>query len=329
MSFDPVNLVEKGYRAHPDAESWLEALARDVIPAIGADWVGGAAYLADVPKPPRHLVAVCREGSPVDADMNLEFVRAAHRRAGRVRPAPGVASILESGRGLPREITAASPVPVHDSAALFTHSGDGRVAVFSNVTASRLRINSSTKRLWRCIAIHLGHACRLVGRACSTDAPDVEAVIEPSGRVAHASGAAEHGQARELLQNAVKDMDRARTRTGRQDPLAALELWRGLLASRWSLVDHFDSDGRRYILARENAQDSTVRQALSHRQRQVVFCASVGWSNKEIGYELGLAENTVSAHLARSLDKMGIESRAELVRISTDITVAAMHQLDG
>jgi DNA-binding CsgD family transcriptional regulator len=104
--------------------------------------------------------------------------------------------------------------------------------------------------------------------------------------------------------------------------LADRTLWRGLLAGRWSLVDHFDTDGRRFLLARKNDPDAPAPDALSARQRQVTFYASHGWSNAEIAYALGLAENTVSAHLHQSLKKLRL-SRSELIRLAGEFAEAA------
>ena len=39
----------------------------------------------------------------------------------------------------------------------------------------------------------------------------------------------------------------------------------------------------------------------------------------EIGYALGLADNTVSAHLNRALDRLGLRSRTELVTLATQV----------
>jgi DNA-binding NarL/FixJ family response regulator len=120
-------------------------------------------------------------------------------------------------------------------------------------------------------------------------------------------------------------MDRARTRAGRADPLHALELWHGLLAGRWSLVDHVDRDGRRLVLARRNEPEGRGdHPALTSRQRQVLFYASVGWSLKQLAYALGLAEGTITHHLRVALRKVGMSSRAELVRVTTEIAVDAM-----
>jgi hypothetical protein len=59
--------------------------------------------------------------------------------------------------------------------------------------------------------------------------------------------------ARELprAQRAAKAIDRARSRA-RSNEDEALELWQGLVAGRWSLVEQFDSDGRRFLVARKN-----------------------------------------------------------------------------
>jgi DNA-binding CsgD family transcriptional regulator len=184
--------------------------------------------------------------------------------------------------------------------------------------------DEAQQALWHRIAIHLSAGWRLAGRAPDADADDVEAILTADGRLAHASGPGASTQNRQLLRQATQDIDRARSRSGRGDPLAALELWQGLLAGRWSLVEHFDSDGRRFMLARRNDPGIPDAAALTRRQRQVVFYASLGLSNKETAYALGLAENTISAHLAAGLARLGITSRAELIRTSSEIASEAL-----
>jgi DNA-binding CsgD family transcriptional regulator len=89
----------------------------------------------------------------------------------------------------------------------------------------------------------------------------------------------------------------------------------GLVAGRWSLVDHFERSGRRYLVARRN--DPSVRdpRALNLRERQVVWYASLGHSNKLIGYQLGLSFSTVATHLANATRKRGVASRVELIAL--------------
>ncbi|HJK99710.1 MAG TPA: LuxR C-terminal-related transcriptional regulator [Polyangiaceae bacterium LLY-WYZ-14_1] len=117
-------------------------------------------------------------------------------------------------------------------------------------------------------------------------------------------------------------MDRARTRAGRADAERAVAAWRALVEGRWSLLDHFDSDGRRYLVARENEPATRTIRTLTPRERQVALYAAHGHSNKLIGYELGLSEGTVKAHLARAMGKLGFESRSRLASLLASSTSA-------
>jgi DNA-binding NarL/FixJ family response regulator len=66
---------------------------------------------------------------------------------------------------------------------------------------------------------------------------------------------------------------------------------------RACLVEHFESDGRRYCLARENPPAVHGLIALTPRERCVSALAACGHSNKLIAYELGLGLGTVATHL--------------------------------
>ncbi len=94
----------------------------------------------------------------------------------------------------------------------------------------------------------------------------------------------------------------------------ALEVWQGLIDGRWSLVDTIDTDGRHLLLAHRNPEDIRDPRGLSRMESRVVGLAVHGHSNKHIGHHLGIAEGTVSSHLARALGKLQIASRIELVR---------------
>jgi DNA-binding NarL/FixJ family response regulator len=53
---------------------------------------------------------------------------------------------------------------------------------------------------------------------------------------------------------------------------------------------------------------------LSDREAEVVRLIAVGHSNKEIGSRLCLSVKTVETYKARSMEKLGLDSRADLVR---------------
>lgn len=95
----------------------------------------------------------------------------------------------------------------------------------------------------------------------------------------------------------------------------AMDVWRGLVAGRWALIDHFQRDGRQYLVARRCHSGRLQAPRLSRREREVAIDAIRGHSNKMIGYRLGIAETTVATHLRRALVKLGIRSRTELIRL--------------
>jgi DNA-binding NarL/FixJ family response regulator len=52
---------------------------------------------------------------------------------------------------------------------------------------------------------------------------------------------------------------------------------------------------------------------LTHRERQVVACLARGYSTKEVGFALGIADATVRVLLARASSKLGVRSREALL----------------
>ena len=164
------------------------------------------------------------------------------------------------------------------------------------------------------IAAHVAAAQRLRERLRVADVTArAEAIIDPDGKIQHALGAAKLGRSREALRDAVLSVDRARGKARKKDPERALSAWKGLVSARWTLIDHFESDGRRYVLAQENEPDPRSGPELSPRERQVLANAALGRSNKEIAYALGLAHSTVRVLLTRAARKLGASARGELV----------------
>jgi DNA-binding CsgD family transcriptional regulator len=166
-----------------------------------------------------------------------------------------------------------------------------------------------TRYLWRRIAAHLSAGLRLQRTlaalpAAASQLDSAEAVLSPAGRIEHAVGEATLADSREALQDALVRIAAARDMRDDQ-PFRAADLWTGLCAGRWSLVEHFEKDGRRYFLAHRNDPRLAATRALSERERQVFTYAAMGRSNKLIAYSLGLAVSTVAAHLERARRKLG------------------------
>ena len=56
--------------------------------------------------------------------------------------------------------------------------------------------------------------------------------------------------------------------------------------------------------------------SLTTREHEVLSYLITGMLNKQIAYELNISERTVKAHRKHVLDKMGVDSIAELVRLT-------------
>jgi FixJ family two-component response regulator len=91
-------------------------------------------------------------------------------------------------------------------------------------------------------------------------------------------------------------------------------------------------------VARAEAADARVRQGLAEltvieakiasltpREREVLSHVIAGRLNKQIAADLGTAEKTIKVHRGRMMDKLGVRTVADLVRLSekAGITVAS------
>lgn len=97
------------------------------------------------------------------------------------------------------------------------------------------------------------------------------------------------------------------------DPEGARLMFDGLAAGRLSIVERFERDGRRFLVARARAQADRRGRSLSRRERQIVARCALGRSNRAIASELELATSTVATFLASGLAKLGVASRTDLI----------------
>jgi DNA-binding CsgD family transcriptional regulator len=169
------------------------------------------------------------------------------------------------------------------------------------------RTPPTLRRRWTQISAHIEAGLRM-RRRLHEQAPVDEAVFTASGRIEHLEPRARLRMS--LLAHAVAN--RAKARGPARRGAAALDLWEALVDGRWSLVDRFESDGRRFTVARVNEPDVADPRALSPRERAVARLLAMGSSNKLIGYELGLREGTIAALVARLRHKLGGSSRTDL-----------------
>lgn len=178
---------------------------------------------------------------------------------------------------------------------------------------------------WQMLAAHVeaGHRLRRGIAAGDADREEsvgdlpqrAEAIFDANSfRVTDAIGQAKERTTTTKLRDAAITVDRARGQLRNTDPDNALKIWKALVRGRWSMVDWFDTDGRRFVLAIPNSPDVTDPRGLSERESQIVTYAVLGHTNKMIAYRLGLSTSRVSTVLRIAMRKMGFRTRAQLVK---------------
>ena len=80
-----------------------------------------------------------------------------------------------------------------------------------------------------------------------------------------------------------------------------------------AVLFEIELDGTRYTLARCMAPATVADATLSPREQEVVRLVAKGLSNKAIAKVLEISFWTVSTHLRRIFNKLGVSSRAEMI----------------
>lgn len=314
MANATVDIVERAYDLDADRTTWLTGIG-DALRATGFAPLGLFAYEFEL-RDGRPLVdgLFCHDASdriPALLDVMIEradptVVEAFFRHTptcGSLADASGLAGrpdLMARGTPMFEEFGGFS-----DMFVLCIH-GRGHRRLHLNLLHADVLGESSPARIerWSRVTSHIAAAFRL-----RSALHESEAVLDAEGRALHCEEkAVPH---RSSLCDAVKRRERVRASTDED----ALEMWRGLVDGRWSLVDHVDTDGKRFVLARPNEPDASDPRALSMRERHVARLLVGGSSTKHIAYDLGLSVGAISSHVHAIQRKLGARNRAHLIAI--------------
>lgn len=190
-----------------------------------------------------------------------------------------------------------------DALGLWAVDSDGRGAFIIAPLFERTTLNSHIRHRWQKVGIHLTTGFRL-RRALKK----VGEIFSSSGERIHQERKVTHA-----LREAAVLVDRAQRNLGAGDPDAALRLWENLVDGRCSMVDWFDSDGRRFVLATCNPPGIKDPHGLTRRERDVATHAALGESGKLISCRLGISSSRVSTLLHDAMRKLRVHTQPELV----------------
>jgi DNA-binding CsgD family transcriptional regulator len=307
-----VDVIESAYDFEQPDQAWLTRIVGAAVPLVDRG-LGVAAYLYDARDPSGVKVLHAALPEQVDPALFRTFVSMTPRVAW----------------ARPFEIASSSPAFVSNVAqALHGMFGARDIVAINGLDASgfglwlgaivpeRETCSKKQARMFERIAPHLASAVRLRRRLSRQP----EAILDPNGHVHDASGDAKLEGARAVLRKAVKAVETARGKQRREDPERAVAEWKGLVAAQWTLVDRFESDGKRFIVAERNEvterNEPGAVASLSPREHAVISAVAAGHHDKLVAYELGLAPSTVRVLVLRAVRKLGRRARMQSSAIS-------------
>lgn len=299
---------------------WLKGLM-DAIRPNTDDGLGIAAYAYDVTQRPFQVREFMVEDCPIEPQGIAQLMDSSNddfvRRSWLI-PAAVTASETPGYDRLPAVSQVFHPVGIRDVLVVNALDPVGVGVWIGTPLRTMLQLDEATRERWNRVAMHVRAALRLRMRlqlretATNEPSGEAEAVFTPHGDIEHLSASAE--RSREALREAVLDVERARG-VLRNDTDKALPSWKALVQARWTLVDDFQVDGKRFVLARSNGFATPTLDVLAPRERQVAACLAMGHTNKEIAYELGLSHSTVRVLVVRAFAKLGVTKREEFVAL--------------
>lgn len=341
MRGDFVGVIEAAYRHEADDTRWLRGLldaARATLDA-GFGVLGyffDASELSDVRASSPVVV-----GQPAGSDEIVHQILHALQLPAEARRALGLLGPPETAEELyarSHTVVSASqvngaavwnaipgverwlhPLGIRDLVAIKTVDLDRRGFVLAAPVAAITAPDARMVTNWARVAAHMAAGDRvrraLSGADVGSPLDGAEAILDPDGRFEHAEGAAKEVSGRAALRAMALAIEKARGPLRTRDGDKAISMWTALVEGRWTLLEHFDRGGRRYLVAHRNEPRVRGALALSAREEQVAGYAALGHPVKLIAYELGLSSSTISEHLAAAMDKLGVPTRADLARV--------------
>ena len=313
-----IPILEAVYSLDLDGTAWLRSVVEVMAAQIG-EGLGAVAMMYDQHEGERRMLGVDGCGTIGE---HLDVVPAVGMVLGPERlsklmdcPNAGSGSQLMKMRGKAYDnlgMSVAHPLGFYDLWQVNAINPTGEGVLIGAPMRKARWLTRAEVASWSKVSAHLASAMRL--RKALGIAPRLEsgeAVLDPAGRTLHAEPSAATTTARAELRTAAVAIDRSRRKKNRNEP-SAIDAWHAMVDARWTLVDRFDRDGKRFFVAYKNDVQLGDPRQLTPREQQVVAFAALGSTSKLIAYELGLSVSTVTTLLSSAARKLGVRSRAEL-----------------
>ena len=298
-----IDLAEASYDLEVSDSDWLPKVMQAGLPVLDHG-LGVAGWVYTRPLDGGEVTLDHLHVGAGPQDFALRQARVCAECPAEIRKAftrPGVCMTLSEAAGEKYANAVESWTRHHDSAkdalGLSAVDSDGQGALIISPLPELTTLSGHLRHRWQMVGAHLTTGFRL-RRAL---------------KKANENPVPQESESTAALRDGAALVDRARGRMRKTDPDEALKIWKSLVEGRWSMVDWFDSDSRRFVLAIRNPPGISDPHGLSKRESQVATYAALGESGKLIGYRLGLSPSRVSALLQDAMRKLRVNTQPELV----------------
>ncbi len=312
MKRDLISVLEATYAQPPDDAKWLEDVMFSIEPHVNRG-LGCNAYFYDAREMPLRVWGMCQTPGSMDPGRLMQALASA--TAGYVdqswkRLQCATASDVPGWDDEPARKAFFAAEGIADVLAINAYDTSGIGCFVGVPQPKRLRLRPRERATFDRVAAHLATGFRLRTRAARA-----EAVLSASGAVLDATtDESKLANARIALRDAVRAIETARGKMRRSDPEGAVMSWRALVQARWSIIEQFESDGKRLMVAMANEPAPPPAKNLTARERQVIELAAQNHTHKLIAYQLGLSDSTVRVLLSRAARRLGCKSTAAAVK---------------
>jgi len=317
-----IDLIEACYAEQPTDEAWLGRVV-DVTAPLTNEGLGVYAFCYDTRKYPLRtwsMTATAENNMPLPvleaalAGATPEYIELSWRRLHAA-----TASEVPGWNDEPSRRDFFESIGTRDVLAINAYDPSGVGCMIGTPLPKLRRLNKGERSRYERLAMHLASGFRL-----RTRIREAEAILSTSGALLDASSEeVKEARARASLHDAVRDIERARGKMRREDPDGAVLSWRALVSARWSIVDQFESDGKRLLVAVANAPEPTPVAKLSARESHVLARIAKGQTTKHVAYELGIADSTVRVLLLRAMRTLGAKTREEAIARYSKLAVSS------
>lgn len=317
---DWISLVEASYNLELPVQAWLQTLADGAASVIEQPDVPISLFTFSVTPTTHRVLDVAVHGPSFVAEATRSTNAAATQAEIDMLYRGGFIGGTLSEQIFPRSPGAREMFlektggQVRDVFWWCGHTGRGTGVMLNASLPTEGSTSPIAGRRWSRVIAHMAAGLRLRSslNAVEPDSAGAEAIFDAGGKLQDARDRARSDTARARLHRAVLAVDRARTVAGRSEADTAMQEWEALVAGRWSLVDHFDTDGKRFVVAMRNDPAHPDPRGLSARERAVAEFIGLGHTSKQIGYRLGVSVSSVDNSIAQAMMKLGMGARTEL-----------------